>query len=90
MSTTFRDKDKEQVENDFDAGFKIPSIKKALGGIDEAVQRKDKVFMEHQAQNEKEEQEGKQRPKRKPKRGGQICFCGNPVCTIGEMVELKD
>ncbi len=92
MSKKF--KDFETTPNDdFDVGFKVPETKTVLGGIDEALRKQSELFKAHQDQNEKEEQdekEGKKRPVRKPKRGGQICMCGNPACGIGEMRQLSE
>lgn len=78
--------EKEDTEDDFDAGFKIPDTTSALKGITEALQEN------HQLQEQRESEEEKKAPDKKKKRqeqrgGGVICCCMREGCGIGPMLE---
>lgn len=77
----------EKDEDDFTAGFKIPSVKQVLGGLDEAILRKEQLVKEHQEESEQQDKDKKKKPKQK--RSGLICYCGAPGCGIGPMVETE-
>lgn len=78
--TDLRYKDKEQEEDNFDAGFSIPSIKGIQTGITETLRKA------HQAEEEDNKKKGN---KPKAKRKNTICCCGSLGCGIGPMMETE-
>lgn len=79
------DKDKDKDENNFDAGFTIPTTKPIVDELEEAF--KLELQREHREETEELEKEGKNNKKARQRQGGIICCCGAPGCGIGPMVE---
>lgn len=69
----------------------IPDITGIMKTLDDQLERREEVAKEHMNMMEKEEEDvkkGKKKERQKPK-GGTICFCGNPMCRIGEFVQVE-
>lgn len=75
----------EDEDNGFDVGFKVPDTKSLLEKLTTSINTKEQIAKEHQEENEKQ---GKNK-KPKQKRGGLVCFCEDPSCGIGPMVEKQ-
>lgn len=89
-----RYKERENQEDGATGGgldIAVPDVSSIMGQLDEQIQERERVAKEHRDLMEKEDEEvkeGKKKPRQKP-RGGTICFCGDPSCTIGGFVEKQ-
>jgi hypothetical protein len=79
-------KQKDPIEDSFDAGFKIPDTKSILQRLE--TSSKDILRQEHKEEMSEEEKPGKQKKRQKPK-GGSVCCCEDPNCRIGPFIEKQ-
>lgn len=80
-------KEQKEEQDDFDAGFEIPDTRETKGKLEQAI-----LYEQHQQQMQEEaedEKQGKPQKKRQKPKGGTICVCGHPSCTIGGFVERQ-
>lgn len=73
-------KEKQEEDNSFDAGFKIPETKGVLSNLKSAAR------LAHMQEQEEDEKAGKPKKKR-PRRS--ICYCEDPSCGIGPFIETQ-
>lgn len=86
MTGLYKIKDNEEKSDDeFDCGFKIPDTKSLLQRLDSSF--KEVLQQEHKEQTKEDDKNGVKK-KQKPK-GGTICMCESPGCSIGPFIEKQ-
>ena len=92
MNQRYKDPEQKQ-EGPIALDLDIPKVDDLLSDLDKILQDRERIAKEHVALMEKEDEDekkgkGKKKQRQKPK-GGMICFCGNPMCRIGEFVQME-
>lgn len=82
MGQKYQERDKEEKDETFDAGFTIPDTKGVLASLTQELKNK------HEEETEELEKQGRS-PKKRQVKAGTVCCCGDINCRIGPMVEMK-